>query len=84
MLILTRFDLDDYVYAALRAGVSGFLLKDTPPADLLAAIQVIAAGDALLARPSPGGSSPSSPADRNPASSPPRPWRASPTGSARS
>ena len=49
ILILTTFDLDDYVYAALRAGASGFLLKDTPPADLLAAIRVIAAGDALLA-----------------------------------
>ena len=48
-LILTTFDLDEYVYAALRAGASGFLLKDTPPADLLAAIRVIAAGDALLA-----------------------------------
>jgi len=51
VLILTTFDLDDYVYAALRAGASGFLLKDTPPADLLAAIRVIAAGDALLAPP---------------------------------
>jgi DNA-binding NarL/FixJ family response regulator len=49
VLILTTFDLDDYVYAALRAGASGFLIKDTPPADLLAAIRVIAAGDALLA-----------------------------------
>jgi DNA-binding NarL/FixJ family response regulator len=49
VLILTTFDLDEYVYAALRAGASGFLLKDTPPADLLTAIQVIAAGDALLA-----------------------------------
>jgi DNA-binding NarL/FixJ family response regulator len=49
VLILTTFDLDEYVYAALRAGASGFLLKDTPPADLLAAIRVIAAGDALLA-----------------------------------
>ena len=49
VLILTTFDLDDYVYAALRAGASGFLLKDTPPADLLTAIRVIAAGDALLA-----------------------------------
>ena len=49
VLILTTFDLDDYVYAALRAGASGFLLKDTPPGDLLAAIRVIAAGDALLA-----------------------------------
>ena len=49
VLILTTFDLDDYVYRALRGGASGFLLKDTPPADLLAAIRVIAAGDALLA-----------------------------------
>ena len=49
VLILTTFDLDEYVFAALRAGASGFLLKDTRPADLLAAIRVIAAGDALLA-----------------------------------
>jgi DNA-binding NarL/FixJ family response regulator len=49
VLILTTFDLDDYVYAALRAGASGFLLKDTPPADLLTAIEVVAAGEALLA-----------------------------------
>jgi DNA-binding NarL/FixJ family response regulator len=49
ILILTTFDLDEYVYAALRAGASGFLLKDTPPADLLAAIRIVAAGDALLA-----------------------------------
>jgi len=49
VLILTTFDLDEYVYAALRAGASGFLLKDTPPNDLLAAIRVVAAGDALLA-----------------------------------
>jgi len=49
VLILTTFDLDEYVYQALRAGASGFLLKDTPPADLLAAIRVVAAGDALLA-----------------------------------
>jgi DNA-binding NarL/FixJ family response regulator len=49
VLILTMFDLDAYVYAALCAGASGFLLKDTPPAGLLAAIRVVAAGDALLA-----------------------------------
>jgi DNA-binding NarL/FixJ family response regulator len=49
VLILTTFDLDDYVYEALRGGASGFLLKDTPPLDLLAAIRVISAGDALLA-----------------------------------
>jgi DNA-binding NarL/FixJ family response regulator len=49
VLILTTFDLDEYVYAALRAGASGFLLKDTQPEELLAAIRVLAAGDALLA-----------------------------------
>jgi DNA-binding NarL/FixJ family response regulator len=49
VLVLTTFDLDAYVHAALRAGASGFLLKDTPPADLLAGIRVVAAGDALLA-----------------------------------
>lgn len=48
VLILTMFDLDAYVYAALRAGASGFLLKDTPPGDLLTAIRVIATGEALL------------------------------------
>jgi DNA-binding NarL/FixJ family response regulator len=49
VLILTTFDLDEYVYAALRAGASGFLLKSTSPADLVAAVRVVAAGDALLA-----------------------------------
>ncbi|TDQ46153.1 response regulator [Actinorugispora endophytica] len=49
VLILTTFDLDSYVYAGLRAGASGFLLKDTLPGDLLAAIRVVASGDALLA-----------------------------------
>jgi len=49
VLILTTFDLDEYVYGALRAGASGFLLKDAPPEDLLEAIRVIAAGNALLA-----------------------------------
>jgi DNA-binding NarL/FixJ family response regulator len=48
VLILTTFDLDEYVCAALRAGASGFLLKDTPPADLLTALRTVAAGDALL------------------------------------
>lgn len=48
VLILTMFDLDASVYAALRAGASGFLLKDTPPTDLLNAIRVVAAGDGLL------------------------------------
>lgn len=49
VLMLTTFDLDEYVYAALRAGASGFLLKDTRPADLLSAIEIVASGDALLA-----------------------------------
>lgn len=49
VLVVTMFDLDAYVYDALRAGASGFLLKDTPPADLLEAVRVIARGDALLA-----------------------------------
>ena len=48
VLVLTTFDLDEYVYTALRSGASGFLLKDTPRRDLLRAIEVIAAGDALL------------------------------------
>lgn len=49
VLILTTFDLDEYVYEALRAGASGFLLKDTEPDALLDAIRVVAAGEALLA-----------------------------------
>jgi DNA-binding NarL/FixJ family response regulator len=49
VIILTTFDLDEYVYAALRAGASGFLLKDTQPADLLAAIRAVASGDAVVA-----------------------------------
>ncbi|MER5945257.1 response regulator transcription factor [Streptomyces sp. NPDC001904] len=49
VLMLTTFDVDDYVYAALQAGASGFLLKDAPPTDLIAAVRVVAAGEALLA-----------------------------------
>ncbi len=49
VLVLTTFDLDDYVYDALRAGASGFLLKDATPAQILAAVRVVGAGDALLA-----------------------------------
>jgi DNA-binding NarL/FixJ family response regulator len=49
ILILTTFDLDEYVYEALRAGASGFLLKDTDPETLLDAVRTIAAGEALLA-----------------------------------
>jgi DNA-binding NarL/FixJ family response regulator len=49
VIVLTTFDLDDYVYRALRAGASGFLLKDSPRADLIAAVRAAAAGNALLA-----------------------------------
>ncbi|MEV6604127.1 response regulator transcription factor [Kutzneria sp. NPDC051319] len=49
VLVLTTYDLDEYVYGALRVGASGFVLKDTPPADLIAAVRVVAAGEALLA-----------------------------------
>jgi DNA-binding NarL/FixJ family response regulator len=49
VLVLTTFDVDEYVYEALRAGASGFLLKDTEPVDLLRALRVVAAGEALLA-----------------------------------
>ena len=48
VLMLTTFDLDEYVYEALRAGASGFMLKDTPPEQLVDAIHVVARGDALL------------------------------------
>ncbi len=49
ILVLTTFDLDEYVHAAIRAGASGFLLKDVTPAKLLEAIRIVASGDALLA-----------------------------------
>ncbi|MDE3132107.1 MAG: response regulator transcription factor [Acidobacteriota bacterium] len=49
VIILTTFDLDEHVYAALRAGASGFLLKDAQPADLLSAIRAVASGDAVVA-----------------------------------
>jgi DNA-binding NarL/FixJ family response regulator len=71
VVILTTYDLDEYVYDALTAGASGFLLKDAPPEDLVRAVEVAAAGEALLApsitrrlieefarRPPPGGSGP--------------------------
>src|SRR5436190_17443914 len=48
VLILTTFGLDDYVYEALRAGASGFMLKDAPPEELLAAVEIVARGDALI------------------------------------
>jgi DNA-binding NarL/FixJ family response regulator len=49
VLVLTMFDLDEYVYEALRAGASGFLLKDRPPEELVSAVRVVAAGEAVLA-----------------------------------
>jgi DNA-binding NarL/FixJ family response regulator len=49
VIILTTFDLDEYVFAGLRAGASGFLLKDAPPAELLGAVRTVAAGEAVLA-----------------------------------
>ncbi|MFL6123400.1 response regulator [Actinophytocola sp.] len=49
VLMVTTFNLDEYVYEALRAGASGFLLKDAPPAELIAAVRTVAAGEALLA-----------------------------------
>jgi DNA-binding NarL/FixJ family response regulator len=49
VLVLTTFDVDEYVFAALRAGASGFLLKDVTPEELLTAIRVVASGEALLA-----------------------------------
>jgi DNA-binding NarL/FixJ family response regulator len=49
VIILTTFDIDEYVFEALRAGASGFLLKDTDPSELLQAVRIVAAGDALLA-----------------------------------
>jgi DNA-binding NarL/FixJ family response regulator len=73
VIILTTFDLDEYVYEGLRAGASGFLLKDTLPVELLNAVRVVAAGDALIAprvtrrlieefarRPQPGAATPAS------------------------
>ena len=55
VLILTTFEQDDYIFGALRAGASGFLLKRTRPEELIAAVHTVAAGDALLSPPSRGG-----------------------------
>ena len=68
VLILTTFDLDDYVFEALRAGASGFVLKDEPPEQLIAAVRTVAAGDALL---SPAGDPPRHPALRTAAATGP-------------
>jgi DNA-binding NarL/FixJ family response regulator len=53
--VLTTFELDEYVHAALANGAVGFLLKDTPPQDLIQAVRTVADGNAMLAPPSPGG-----------------------------
>ena len=85
VLVLTTFDLDEYAFAALRAGASGFLLKDSQPADLVAAIRTVASGDAVVAPrvtrrmlelfgphlPRPGDAAPGDP-DPRPAALPPR------------
>ncbi len=55
VVILTTFDLDEYVFEAIRAGANGFLVKDTEPAELLRAVRAVVAGDALLSRGSPVG-----------------------------
>jgi DNA-binding NarL/FixJ family response regulator len=83
VLILTTFDLDGYVYDALQAGASGFLLKDTPPEQLVHGIRTVARGDALLGPPSPADSSPTSCAWPDPWTRL-RTWPTSPPGSARS
>ena len=53
VLVLTTFGLDTYVYDALRAGASGFMLKDAPPEEIAAAVRIVTSGEALLARRSP-------------------------------
>ncbi len=60
IIILTTFDLDEYIFEALRAGASGFLVKDTEPIDLIRGIQAVARGDGLLSPVLPGDCSPSS------------------------
>ena len=73
-MILTTYDLDEYVFDALSAGASGFLLKDVPPEELIYGVRIVARGDALLAPGTPAGWCPSSPArvtrHRNPPSLP--------------
>ncbi len=61
VIILTTYEEDEYVFAAIRAGASGFLVKDTEPEDLVSAIRVVARGDALLSPSVTRGSSPASP-----------------------
>ena len=83
VLMLTTFDLDEYVFGALKAGASGFLLKDTPPADLLAGIVTVAAGDALLSPSVTRQLIEETCAARRPSRRPGTPWRGSPTASRR-
>ena len=84
VLVLTTFDLDEYVYDALRAGASGFMLKDEPPDHLIAGIRTVAGGDALLAPRSRGASSRSSCGARHPHRSMAPALRTSQLASARS
>ena len=74
--MLTTFDLDEYAYAALKAGASGFLLKDVPPAELLSAIRAVHAGDAVSPRPPPAGCWTVSPRCPAGAARPPPAWPA--------
>lgn len=83
VLILTNYGLDEYVFEALRAGASGFLLKDTEPADLLQAIEVVAHGEALLS-PSVTRTLIGEFVSRPPTGPPRRAWSASPAANARS
>src|SRR4051812_10885562 len=78
VLVLTTFDLDEYAFAALRAGASGFLLKDAQPADLLSAIRAVASGDSVVARARPDASWRASPTSfRTPDAQRPSPTRSS-------
>lgn len=79
VIILTTYEADNFVYEALSAGASGFLVKDTEPADLFAAVRIVAAGEALLSPASPAASSPTSPPAPIDGRSPRPRWPHSPT-----
>ena len=72
VLVVTTFNLDEYVYQALRAGASGFLLKDAPPAELIGAVRTVAAGESLLAPAVTRASSAASPGASGPPARPTR------------